>query len=52
MLLYGIVWVSFIFSYLTEVRRTHVIGNDSPVARPAGATGGSTAGTRSRQMEH
>jgi NNP family nitrate/nitrite transporter-like MFS transporter len=52
MLLYGIVWVSLIFSYLTEVRRTHVIGNDSPVARPAGATGGSTAGTRSRQMEH
>lgn len=38
MLLYGIVWVSLILSYLTEVRRTHVIGSDgavvlSPIAR-------------------
>ena len=28
MLLYGIVWVSLILSYLTEVRRTDVIGDD------------------------
>ena len=28
MLLYGIVWVSLILSYLTEVRRTDVIGSD------------------------
>jgi NNP family nitrate/nitrite transporter-like MFS transporter len=29
MLLYGIVWVSLILSYLTEVRRTRVIGGDA-----------------------
>ena len=31
MLLYGIVWVSLILAYITEIRRTRVIGNDSPV---------------------
>ena len=28
MLLYGIVWVSLIWSYLTEVRHTDVMGSD------------------------
>ena len=32
MLLYGIVWVSLILSYLTEVRRTDVIGDDPSTA--------------------
>ena len=32
MLLYGIVWVSLILSYLTEVRRTDVIGDDPRTA--------------------
>ena len=43
MLLYGIVWVSLILSYLTEVRRTDVIGDDPTAAaasgRPLLATG-------------
>jgi MFS transporter, NNP family, nitrate/nitrite transporter len=52
MLLYGIVWVSLILAYITEVRRTRVIGSDGAVARPAGATGASATGTRSRPMEH
>jgi hypothetical protein len=30
MLLYGIVWVSLTLSYLTEVRRAHIIGSDHP----------------------
>jgi NNP family nitrate/nitrite transporter-like MFS transporter len=30
MLLYGIVWVSLILSYLTEVRRFRVIGAAAP----------------------
>jgi NNP family nitrate/nitrite transporter-like MFS transporter len=36
MLLYGIVWVSLILSYITEVRRFRVIGAASP---PAAVTG-------------
>lgn len=52
MLLYGIVWVSLILAYITEVRWTRVIGNDGAVGRPAGATGASTTGTRSSPMEH
>ena len=43
MLLYGIVWVTLILSYLTEVRRTDVIGDDPTTAaasgRPLLATG-------------
>ena len=35
MLLYGIVWVSLILSYLTEVRRTDVVGSDGALAPPA-----------------
>jgi NNP family nitrate/nitrite transporter-like MFS transporter len=35
MLLYGIVWVSLILSYLTEVRRTDVVGSDGALAAPA-----------------
>jgi NNP family nitrate/nitrite transporter-like MFS transporter len=31
MLLYGIVWVSLILSYFTEVRRMHVIGGDENI---------------------
>ncbi len=41
MLLYGIVWVSLILAYITEVRRTAVIGTkDTPAAvgEPVGAT--------------
>jgi MFS transporter, NNP family, nitrate/nitrite transporter len=34
MLLYGIVWVSLTLSYLTEVRRTDVIGSGGAVATP------------------
>jgi MFS transporter, NNP family, nitrate/nitrite transporter len=52
MLLYGIVWVSLILAYITEVRRTRVIGSDGAVGRPAGAVGASTTGTRSRPMAH
>jgi nitrate/nitrite transporter NarK len=36
MLLYGIVWFSLTLSYLTEVRRTDVIGSDSAAATPLG----------------
>ena len=36
MLLYGIVWVSLILSYLTEVRRTDVIGDDPTTAAASG----------------
>jgi NNP family nitrate/nitrite transporter-like MFS transporter len=36
MLLYGIIWVSLILIYLTEVRRTPVIGG---TLRPMTATG-------------
>jgi hypothetical protein len=32
MLLYSIVWVSLIVSYLTDVRRTRVIGSADAVA--------------------
>ena len=39
MLLYGIVWVSLILAYITEIRRTRVIGNDSPVVSRADAVG-------------
>ncbi len=38
MLMYGVVWVSLIWMYWTEVRRTPVMGKDappSPLARPA-----------------
>jgi len=31
MLMYGVVWVSLIWMYFTEVRRTHVMGAQSPV---------------------
>jgi NNP family nitrate/nitrite transporter-like MFS transporter len=51
MLLYGIVWVSLILAYITEVRRTRVIGSDAAAGRPAGATGAATTGPRSRVME-
>ena len=51
MLLYGIVWVSLILAYITEVRRTRVIGSDAAVGRPTGATGASTTGPMSRVME-
>jgi NNP family nitrate/nitrite transporter-like MFS transporter len=34
MLMYGVVWVSLIWMYWTEVRRTEVIGPRSP-ASPA-----------------
>ena len=39
MLLYGIVWVSLVLAYITEIRRTRVIGNDSPVLSRADAVG-------------
>jgi hypothetical protein len=42
MLLYGIVWVSLILSYVTEIRKTHVIGSDSPAA-PGGLDTGMRA---------
>ncbi|WP_232062118.1 MFS transporter [Variovorax sp. PBS-H4] len=32
MLLYGVVWVSLIWMYFTEVRRTAVMGKDAPAA--------------------
>jgi hypothetical protein len=35
MLLYGIVWVSLILAYITEVRRTRVIGSDNAVVLAA-----------------
>jgi NNP family nitrate/nitrite transporter-like MFS transporter len=38
MLLYGIVWVSLILAYITEVRHTPVIGrDDTPAAQTASA---------------
>jgi NNP family nitrate/nitrite transporter-like MFS transporter len=41
MLLYGIVWVSLILAYFTEVRRTAVIGkDDTPAARSTMAGSG------------
>lgn len=46
MLLYGIVWVSLTLSYLTEVRRTQVIGGDGAVVRPPATTVASAADTR------
>jgi NNP family nitrate/nitrite transporter-like MFS transporter len=32
MLLYGVVWVSLIWMYWTEVRRTEVMGRNAPPA--------------------
>ena len=32
MLMYGVVWISLIWMYWTEVRRTEVIGPRSPVS--------------------
>jgi NNP family nitrate/nitrite transporter-like MFS transporter len=46
MLLYGIVWVSLILSYLTEVRRTHVIGSDGAPILPAAAMAASGSESR------
>jgi NNP family nitrate/nitrite transporter-like MFS transporter len=43
MLMYGVVWVSLIWMYWTEVRRTPLMGSDaprSPFAKPAAAPGG------------
>jgi NNP family nitrate/nitrite transporter-like MFS transporter len=37
MLLYGVVWVSLILSYLTEVRRFRIIGNGHHAAAAAGS---------------
>ena len=37
MLMYGVVWVSLIWMYFTEVRRTPVMGAHAP-ASPLGAT--------------
>ena len=51
MLLYGIVWVSLILAYITEVRRTRVIGSDGAAGRPTGTAGASTTATRLRPME-
>jgi MFS transporter, NNP family, nitrate/nitrite transporter len=50
MLLYGIVWVSLILSYLTEVRRTHVIGSDGVVIHPPTTMSASTSETRLRAI--
>ena len=36
MLMYGVVWVSLIWMYWTEVRRTEVIGHQAPTLRTAG----------------
>ncbi len=47
MLLYGIVWVSLTVSYLTEVRRTDVIGSDGHAAPPPPAIGALAAETPS-----
>ena len=46
MLLYGIVWVSLILSYLTEVRRTRVIGGDAAPIRTTAARDDATFATR------
>jgi NNP family nitrate/nitrite transporter-like MFS transporter len=36
MLMYGVVWVSLIWMYFTEVRRTNLLGNaPAPQARTA-----------------
>ena len=35
MLLYGIVWVSLILAYITEVRRTSIAGAGNPVVTAA-----------------
>ena len=35
MLMYGVVWVSLIWMYFTEVRRTRVMGAQGPVAAVA-----------------
>ena len=32
MLMYGVVWVSLIWMYLTEVRGTHILGTDTPAS--------------------
>ena len=45
MLLYGIVWVSLILSYLTEVRRTRVIGGDAASSHPTAARNDTTVAT-------
>ena len=37
MLMYGVVWVSLIWMYFTEVRRTPILGQEAP-ATPARAT--------------
>lgn len=46
MLLYGIVWVSLILSYLTEVRRTRVIGGDGADVPPTVKTISGVSGTQ------
>jgi hypothetical protein len=37
MLMYGVVWVSLIWMYWTEVRRTPVMGKDAPASPLASA---------------
>ena len=34
MLMYGVVWVSLIWMYWTEVRRSHLMGNDATPLTP------------------
>jgi NNP family nitrate/nitrite transporter-like MFS transporter len=46
MLLYGVVWVSLILAYLTEVRRTHVIGGGSAIAQTTDSMAASAAANR------
>ena len=46
MLLYGIVWVSLILSYITEVRRTDVIGGETGAISAARAATAILAATR------
>ena len=52
MLLYGIVWVSLILSYITEVRLTRVIVSVGSGAPPAVIPAGSTPGTLSHPIDH
>jgi NNP family nitrate/nitrite transporter-like MFS transporter len=51
MLLYGIVWVSLILAYITEVRRTRVIGSDGAAERHVDAIGAPRTRPTSRAME-
>jgi len=48
MLLYGVVWVSLIWMYWTEVRRTEVMGANSPAFSLHGAA---VAGSRQRSSD-